>query len=196
MHFSKLGRISAYGSPIDFTNKNLKELQTLRENGLTLIYYGIETGSDKLLKIITKGTTKEKIISGLKKALISKIKISATVILGVGGKKYSKEHTKETASLINKVEITYLSTLQIMLDPKIKKRFIDKFKDDFIAQNDIELLEEQQEFIGQINPNSTIIFRSNHASNTLPLMGNLPKERDRLLEELETAKAYLKSLDF
>jgi len=55
-----------------------------------MVYYGIETGDEELLKVINKEIDNKTSIIGLNKAKEAGFKISATVILGLGGKKYSK----------------------------------------------------------------------------------------------------------
>ncbi|MDD5053587.1 MAG: hypothetical protein PHO27_12700 [Sulfuricurvum sp.] len=104
----------------------------------------------------------------------------------LGGEEYSKEHIKDTARLISTAPITYLSTLQLGLEDGAKERFLRAF-DSFTSLNDLQILHEQRELISLINPPQKIIFRSNHASNALHLSGTLPKDRDRLLGEIDDA---------
>lgn len=187
-YLPRLTRVSSYALPNNLKKKTVEELAELKEHGLTLIYYGLESGSKIILKKIRKGATPDAIVEGLKKARTAGIKVSATVILGLGGKNYWQEHIDETAKLINRLELDYLSTLQLGLEPVVEKEFHDSFGDDFEWQDDQGMLHEQARLIAQINPARPVIFRSNHASNSLPLKGNLPKDRDRLLEELQRAE--------
>ncbi|WP_373036153.1 radical SAM protein [Sulfurimonas sp.] len=184
--FVKLGRISLYASAQNILNKSSQELEKLRENGLSLIYYGVETGSDTVLKKITKGVNQSEIIESLNKASDAGLKISATAILGMGGTKYSDEHIRESAKVINATRVNYLSTLQLGLEEDSKEKFYKHFSD-FEMLDDTELLQEQKKFIQLLNPTNKIIFRSNHASNALHLAGNLPREKERLIEELDNA---------
>jgi radical SAM superfamily enzyme YgiQ (UPF0313 family) len=167
----------------------VEELTRLREAGLTLLYYGIETGSADLLKRITKGATPEAMITGLTKAKQAGLRVSVTVILGLGGQAYWREHIDATAELVNQVELDYLSTLQLMLDPMIDDEFHRKFREPFQEQDDRGLLTEQARLIQRLNPPAPLTFRSNHASNALALAGELPKDRKRLLAQLELALA-------
>jgi len=182
--FPNLRRISLYASAQNLLSKSVKELELLQENNLRLIYFGIETGDDTLLKKITKGVSKQEIIDSLNLASQANIKISSTIILGIGGKTYTKEHIQNTADIINKTQVTYLSTLQLGLEEDVEEEFYKNFED-FIPLNDLEVLEEQYNFIKELNPANKVIFRSNHASNALHLKGTLPKDKKRLLEELE-----------
>lgn len=185
--FPKLRRVSSYASPLNLHEKSLEELKELKENGLTLIYYGIETGDKSLLKHVVKGSSPEKMIEGLNKASSAGLKISATVILGLAGKNGWKQHIDETAKLVNKTQLNYLSTLQLGLQESESTGFYKKFKEEFVWQDDVGMLEEQIRLIEQIDTPKPIIFRSNHASNALALAGNLPKDKGRLIEELKYA---------
>ncbi len=187
--FPWLERISSYALPANLLKKSVDELTRLWEAGLTLIYYGIETGSADLLKRITKGATPEAMITGLTKAKQAGLKISATVILGLGGQTGWQEHIDATADLVNQVELDYLSTLQLMLDPTICQEFHRKFREPFREQDDHALLAEQVRLIERLNPPAPLIFRSNHASNALALAGTLPQDRERLLTQLQMALA-------
>jgi radical SAM superfamily enzyme YgiQ (UPF0313 family) len=184
--FVKLGRVSLYASAQNILNKSSQELEALKENGLNLIYYGVETGSDTVLKKITKGVNQSEIIESLNKASDAGLKISATVILGMGGTKYSDEHTKESANIINATKVNYLSTLQLGLEEENQEKFYKHFTD-FEMLDDTQLLQEQKKFLELLNPTNKIIFRSNHASNALHLAGNLPREKERLIQELDHA---------
>ena len=184
--FQKLSRVSVYATAQNVLEKSEPELNLLFENKLNLIYYGIETGNDDLLKKINKGVTASQIIESLNKASKANIKISATVILGIGGEAYTSEHIKDTAAIINNTTVNYLSTLQLGLDDDVRERFLKHF-DSFKMLNDYQVLDEQKRFLEQLNPLNKVIFRSNHASNALHLAGTLPKDTDRLLSEINAA---------
>ena len=190
--FPKLQRVSSYASPYNLLEKSQEDLNILRENGLSLVYYGIESGNHELLKYINKPMKPAKMIEGLNKANKANMKISATVILGLGGKIFSSKHIEDTAKLVNECEqINYLSTLQLGLSNTKEDNFFERFEkknQKFEFCNDVEMLEEQRKFISLINPKKSIIFRSNHASNALPLKGTLPKDKDELLKVLDLAK--------
>lgn len=183
--FPKLRRVSCYASPLNLQDKTLEELKQLNQNGLTLIYYGIETGDKDLLKHVVKGSSPSKMIAGLNKASQAGFKISATVILGLAGKNGWEKHIDETAKLVNQTHLNYLSTLQLVLQEQEAEDFPKKFFGNFVLQDDIGMLKEQMRLIEQIKTDKPIIFRSNHASNALALAGNLPRDKMRLITELK-----------
>lgn len=186
--FPRLSRVSCYAMPSNLIRKSAEELQQLRDAGLSLLYFGLESGHDPLLKLIRKGATAHMMREALQKAADAKFKVSATMILGLGGTNLWEPHIKDTAALVNDAPVTYLSTLQLGLDPSIRDRFLARFPDGFHAQNDLGMLQEQQALLSACSPASPVIFRSNHASNALPLAGNLPRDKDRLLQELTAAQ--------
>lgn len=190
-YFPKLQRVSSYASPYNLLEKSLDDLKTLREHGLSLVYYGMESGNQELLKYINKPMNQLKIVEGLDKATDANIKTSVTVILGLGGKNLTKQHIEDSAYVVNKCKhINYLSTLQLGLSDTKEDNFFQRFEKknkEFIFCNDEDMLDEQKRFISLINPKKPIIFRSNHASNALPLKGTLPKDKDNLLEVLNMA---------
>jgi radical SAM superfamily enzyme YgiQ (UPF0313 family) len=184
--FPKLGRVSLYASAQNILNKSSEALEELFVNGLNLIYYGIESGSDIVLKKITKGVNQKQIIESLNKASSAGMKISTTMILGLGGIKYTEEHIRESAKIINEATVNYLSTLQLGLEEDVKEKFYKNFND-FSMLDDYALLYEQKKFLELLNPKNKIIFRSNHASNALHLAGTLPRDKGRLVQEVQNA---------
>jgi len=189
-----LTRVSCYATPGNLMKKRVEELALLREHKLSLLYFGIESGSDLILKKITKGATQRGMSEVLHKAQAGGMKISATVILGLGGKKYSEEHIAGTIELLNSAPVTYLSTLQLYLDESSEEEFFRKHSEPFELQDDLAILKEQERLISGLNPPQSVIFRSNHASNALALAGNLPGDRDKLLLQLREAILGCRSL--
>ncbi|WP_417333101.1 radical SAM protein [Halarcobacter sp.] len=189
--FPKLQRVSSYASPYNLLQKSQEELNLLREHGLSLVYYGIESGNHELLKYVNKPMNPDKMAEGLNKATKANMKISATLILGLGGKNLSKQHIEDSAKLINKCEhINYLSTLQLGLTSTKEDNFFKRFEkknSEFVFCDDKDMLEEQRKLISLINPKKPIVFRSNHASNALPLKGILPRNKEDLIGTLSLA---------
>jgi radical SAM superfamily enzyme YgiQ (UPF0313 family) len=187
--FRNLARVSVYALPANLLKKSVDELKILKERKLTLLYYGIETGSADILKRIRKGASPQGMIEGLTKAEEAGIKTSCTVILGLGGKRRWEDHIDETADLLNAAAPAYVSTLQLMLDDLSFGEFVETFGEPFEFQDDEGILMELERLIARMNPGSPVIFRSNHASNALPLAGTLPRDRDRLLAAIHAVQA-------
>jgi len=183
----KLTRVSCYATPGNILGKSHDALAQLKERGLSLLYLGIESGSNLMLKKITKGATQQGLAKAMQKAFDAGLKVSGTVILGLGGKEHWQEHIDGTIALLNSAPITYLSTLQLHLEADIEEEFQTKFGERFEMQGDSDILEEQQRLISGLNPPKPVIFRSNHASNALALAGTLPRDREKLLPQVKAA---------
>jgi len=147
-----------------------------------LLYVGIETGDDNLLKIINKGETYNSTIDGLIKARKAGIKLSVMILNGLGGKKHSENHAINSAKIVNQIEPEFLSTL-VLSYPFGVEHYIKKFQDKFVQLSKFELIEEMQIFIENLNLKNTV-FRSDHASNYLILKGILNRDKAKLLSDI------------
>lgn len=183
--FPKLARISAYALPGDLLQKTEGELKKIREAGLKLIYVGIESGDDEVLRMVNKGETAASTTEGLIKAREAGIKSSVMILSGLGGKKYSRQHAINSAKVVNAVQPEYLSTL-VLSYPHGLEQFKKRFRGDFDPCEIPGLLQELRLFIGQTELERTV-FRSDHASNYLILKGTLGRDRERMLGEIEQA---------
>jgi radical SAM superfamily enzyme YgiQ (UPF0313 family) len=183
--FPALQRVTAYATPQNLLSKDVEEMRRLRELGLTILYYGAESGDPELLEVIGKGATPDEMAEGCARAKDAGLKLSVTVILGLAGKGGSSKHARATAELLNRIEPRYLSALTLMLGP-----YSDEFRsvmgEGFEFNDPIDDVREMGELVGSLQTDMCI-FRSNHASNYLALGGTLMKDRERLLGEIERA---------
>jgi hypothetical protein len=186
--FPHLQRISAYATPFDILRKSEEDIALLKSKRLGLVYLGIETGWDDLLKRIAKGSAKQ-MEAALAKARATGLKVSATVILGLGGKRDWQAHIDATADLVNRAPPVYLSTLQLGLESTVAPRFFERWGPGFDWQDDQGVLMELRRLVERLDPPSPVIFRSNHASNSLALAGNLPRDKGKLLAQIDAALA-------
>jgi radical SAM superfamily enzyme YgiQ (UPF0313 family) len=186
--FRHLKRISCYGMPKNISQKKDDELDKLRAVGLSMFYVGIETGNDALLKKVTKGATSKGIIQSCQRAKQHGYILSCMVILGLGGKTYTKEHIRDTARIISEIAPDYLGALTLVLEDGIYNEFMIKFAEPFTALDDIEVLEEVERFILDFNPASPVVFRANHASNVYSFAGTIPEDKEKLLSLIRELK--------
>ena len=182
--FSSIERISCYAMPMNLLKKTPEELESLRNAGLDMLYLGIESGSDIVLKRVTKGATSKTIIKSCNKAKNAGFKLSCMVILGLGGKKYSKENAIETGKVISAAKPDFVGALTLYLENGIKNEFITKWRGEFVRINDQEALEELELLVSNINTESKIIFRANHGSNAYNIAGTFPHEKKEMLEKV------------
>jgi radical SAM superfamily enzyme YgiQ (UPF0313 family) len=188
--FPNLERVSCYAMPMNVLKKTPEELKQMFDAGLKMFYLGIESGSDIVLKKVTKGALGQTIIKSVKKAKEAGYTMSCMIILGLGGKKYSKEHIKGTAEVINASTPHYVGALTLYLENGIKDEFLTKYNGEFVALSDDEALNELEELINQIDVKDEIIFRTNHGSNAYTIKGTFPQDKDAMLEKISWMKNH------
>lgn len=181
--FPECERIGIYGSPKTILSKSTEELKTLKSLGLGIIYLGVESGSEEILRAINKGVSRKEMIEAGTNVVESGIKLSITLISGIGGRINSSEHAKETAKLINQIKPDYLGLLTLLVkdDTTLYK---DIQEDNFTLLSQKEILLETKEIIENINIENCV-FRANHASNLVPLKGILDQDKDSILSQIE-----------
>jgi len=183
--FPALERVSAYAGPSNLLEKSKEELQRIHEAGLQMLYFGIETGDDELLLTVKKGATSQELIDGAKKAIDAGFVLSATVILGLGGKKGSERHAIETARVCSAINPHYLSALTLMIEDD-NQYFYRCLGKDWEMMDKLEILNELRTMIEHFHLDKCI-FRSNHASNYLAIKATLNHDKERLLKEIDNA---------
>ena len=188
--FPKLERVSCYTMPMNLLKKTPEELKKMREAGLKMLYLGIESGSDIILKKITKGATAETIIRACRKAIETGFTLSCIIILGLGGKTHSKEHIKETARVVSASSPHYLGTLTLILETGVKQEFLTKFGEEFHPINDEEALIELHDLVEQIDVKEKMLFRANHGSNAYNIAGTFPDEKNAMLKKISWLKEH------
>jgi radical SAM superfamily enzyme YgiQ (UPF0313 family) len=186
--FPALERVTSYAMPRNLLRKSVAELRELRDAGLEMVYLGVESGDPLILEKITKGATREDMIEAAAKAHEGGIRISATVILGLGGKQYSKQHAENTASLLSAMKPEYASALVLTMVEVVETEFLEKFGGPFTPLSIPEILDETEILVRDIEAEE-MVFRSNHASNYLAIGGTLSRDREDLLAVIQRARS-------
>ena len=193
--FPHLQRVSSYAAPKDILSKTPEELLALRQAGLKLLYYGMESGDTETLLAIKKGVDGEQSIKAGQMVRAAGIKLSIMVILGIAGAEGSKRHALATANAINAIQPTMLSALCLMLyrGSELKEQFE---RGEFQPLPPAGLMEELQLMVQHIElpKEHHCLFRSNHVSNYVQLAGTLPQDKERLLAEIEYSIGELKKI--
>lgn len=185
--FPNLSRISTYASPNNINRKSEVELVELKNEGLDLLYVGIESGDDRTLEAIQKGETFESTITGINKAQNVGMDTSVMIITGVGGKVFTKEHALKSAEVLNLTQPKFVSTL-VLTPHKGLDHYRSRFVGEFIELDLKEQLVEMELFMQNLELKETI-FRSDHASNRLVLKGILGKDKEQFLKQIKAAMA-------
>ena len=115
--FPECERVTSYASPSSIRLRTDEELQTLRAKGLTMVYMGLESGSDKVLTLMRKGHPAAEIIEMGQKVRRNGMALSVTAITGLGGPDLLEEHAVKTAEAFNAMNPEYIGMLTLMVEP-------------------------------------------------------------------------------
>lgn len=178
-------RVSSYCLPRNLRNKTVDELAALRELGLDLFYVGCESGDDLVLERVSKGETFESSLAALRKIKAAGARSSVMILNGMGGRRYSEQHAKNSARLANAAQPEFLATLVVSF-PAGTERYQAGFKGEFEPLDPNGLFREMLWLLETLDLENTV-FRSDHASNYLVLKGTLNRDRDRLLATVRQA---------
>ena len=184
-HLPWVRRVGAYANAKSIKMKTPEQLKDLKKNGLGILYLGVETGDEELLKKIRKGSSPQHLINMGRKVREAGIKLSVTVLLGIAGRERSLEHAKATGELLSGMDPNYVGALTVMLLPGTPLH--EEFQNGtFEVPTEKELLLELREMIAHTNLSRGLFF-SNHASNYLPIKARLPKGKQVALDQIDSA---------
>lgn len=184
--FPDIERITMYGAPKDVNDKTLEELKLLKNAGLDMVYIGAESGDDTVLFDVKKGVTAEEIVNAGKKLKEAGIKVSMTLISGLGGKPKLYEHAVNSAKLVSMVKPEFVGFLTLMVEPNTPMyNLVNEGKFELLGPKDV--VEEMKLFLTEVDSEGTV-FRSNHASNYISLAGNLNSDKTILLNQIKEAE--------
>lgn len=182
--FPQLRRVSCYAMARNVLEKTDEELKALCDAGLKQLYIGPESGDNRTLKKIAKGDDFAAHVEAARKAHRAGMKISVIALLGIGGDE-PEQHARETAKLITEMDPEFFSALTVTIvpgTPLAKQAARGKFEVPDVP----DLLKELRIMVDEARP-TRALFRTNHASNYLPLAGELPKDRARIVEVIDAA---------
>jgi len=188
--FSKLERVACYAMPMNLLKKNDDDLGEIKAAGLDMLYVGIESGNDLVLKKVTKGATYRTIVQACEKAKRHGYLLSCMVILGLGGKTYTKVHIADTARILNDTTPDYVGALTLYLEEGVFEEFMTKFGEPFVAIDDIGVLDELERLVANFNPKTPVVFRANHASNVYSIGGTMPADREKIMTTIANLKSH------
>ncbi|MFP4255985.1 MAG: radical SAM protein [Desulfobacterales bacterium] len=180
-------RVGLYANTKGISMKSPEELEELKDHGLGIVYMGLESGDDQTLKAVNKGAASEKMVKMGRKVKDAGIKLSVTVLLGLGGIERSRAHAEETGRVLSEMDPDFVGALSLMLIPGTP------LHDDYEAGrfpllNANEMLKELRIMLANTEL-SDGLFHANHASNYLPIRAKLPEDREKTLSLIDDALA-------
>jgi radical SAM superfamily enzyme YgiQ (UPF0313 family) len=182
--FSALERIASYATPQDVLRRSASELKALEELKLGILYMGVESGDDEVLKRIKKGATHAEMVEAAAKVREAGILLSVTVILGLGGVQGSRRHAMETARILTEMDPDYAGALTLTLIPGTPL-YHDWEKGDFELVTPFDSLKELRTIVEHARF-SDCFFSSMHASNYFAIRGSMPGDKGKVLAQLDS----------
>ena len=176
-------RVGVYGDTRSVGRKSVADLQKLREAGLGIVYHGVESGDDAVLRRIVKGGTRQECVDAAVKLRSAGIAHSVIVLLGIGGVELSESHAAETASLLTLMDPPFVGALTTTVLPGTPLFDLEK-GGKFVLPDKFGLLRELRTLVAQSRL-TNCRFSSNHASNYLPVRSTMPDDRDAVLGILD-----------
>lgn len=185
--FPGLARINLYANGHSILQKSDVELKSLQALKLNTLYMGLESGHEETLRRVRKRETAEEMILAGTRAQSAGLKMSVMVLTGLGGQTYSQPHATATANALNQMQPRLLSALRVIPIPGTTL-YAEEQSGMFRQLTEYQALEELKSMIEGLDLEGTV-FRANHSSNVLPLEGRFPKDKYRLIDELDTLLA-------
>jgi radical SAM superfamily enzyme YgiQ (UPF0313 family) len=182
--FPNLDRITIYGSAQYIVKKGLNDLKKIAKAGLSRIHVGLESGDDVTLNHVNKGSTKDIQIKAGRLVKQAAIELSEYIVLGLGGKKRTKEHIYETVQALNQIDPDFIRIRTFL--PKINTPLLEEIHNrTFQILKPLEIIKETYELINNLKVKSKVY--SDHYTNYLHVNGKLPEERELMLQTIKNA---------
>jgi len=180
MNFPRIERITSYARSKTAAQKKLEDLKAMYQAGLSRLHIGLESGSDKILTYMNKGVNVGEHIEAGKRVKESGISLSEYVILGLGGRRWWKEHAIETARVLNEINSNFIRLRTLAVLP-VMSLYQDVENGDFILSTEEEMVEEEKMLIENLNGIDSYLV-SDHILNLLEeVEGKLPEEKDQII---------------
>lgn len=183
--FSRLKRITVYGSARFVDKKSEKDLLRLKEAGLTRVHTGMESGDDAVLARICKGTSSEQIIRAGLKLKAAGIEVSEYYLVGIGGKELSIDHAVNSARTLNSFSPEFIR-LRTYVPVPFTPLYEEYTKGLFRLLSPHEALREVHLLIENLECKGSMVL-SDHVSNYWNVHGYLPRDKEKMLQEIDEA---------
>jgi radical SAM superfamily enzyme YgiQ (UPF0313 family) len=179
-------RVSCYSKALDVLRKSDEELKRLAEAGLDIVYMGLESGANTVLRLMKKGTTAASFIKAGKRLLNAGINLSLYIILGLGGHKYSEEHVIETARVLTEINPTIFRFRTLNISPSTPL-WEDLQSGEFTLLSPVENLKEERDIISNLGENVTSQVFNDHISNYCSIESpNIKVDREMFVKTLDS----------
>jgi radical SAM superfamily enzyme YgiQ (UPF0313 family) len=181
--FKNLARVSVYANGVSILAKTDEELRRLKELKLHTLYMGLESGDNQTLREVNKRESAEEMIEAGCRAQAAGLRMSVMILIGLAGGDRSLEHARNTTKVVNQMQPRLLSALRLVTTPNTPL-----YKSGFKMITEHAAVVELHEMIQGLELEQTV-FRADHSSNIIPLEARFPKDKTRLLNQLDVLLA-------
>jgi radical SAM superfamily enzyme YgiQ (UPF0313 family) len=182
--FPSVERVTTYSRAKTVARKTVEELRELRDAGLSRIHMGLESGCDRVLESVKKGTTARDHIDAGRKVKEAGISVSEYIMPGLGGKAMWREHATETARVLSEIDPDFIRVRTLKVLP-IMPLYGKIESGELVLLSDDEMVSELRLLIENLNGIHSR-FASDHILNLLEeLDGDFPEAKDRMLATID-----------
>ncbi len=190
INFPSIQRFTVYGRTRSAARlRTLEDLKAYRKAGLNRVHFGIESGSDAVLKLVNKGVTRDEHIEGGIKTREAGLSCSVYVMPGLGGVKWWQEHAYDTADVLTRISPDYIRLRSLQVFPQTP---LDEamHNGEFAEASEEQVVREIRIIVEEIDADTEIM--SDSATNLLNINGRLPDDRVAMLREIDQYLALSK----
>lgn len=182
--FPEIERITSYARSQTIAKISDENLDLMASAGLNRIHIGFESGADKVLEMVKKGTSKATQILAGQKVKKAGIELSEYFMPGLGGKALSKENAIETADALNQINPDYIRLRTLAMPPAAP--LTEQFnKGSFDKMSEVDTAKELLLFLEELNGISSTV-RSDHVLNLFPEVdGILPGDKKKMTQPIK-----------
>ncbi|HUL00154.1 MAG TPA: radical SAM protein, partial [Nitrospirota bacterium] len=173
-------RITAYARSSTLARRKMSDLKDLQEAGLSRVHVGLESGCDEVLQFVRKGVTAATQLDGCQRVREAGLELCCYVMPGLGGRKLSEQHARETGRLIAAIKPNHvrLRTCFVLQGTPLAEAYT---KGLFEPIGDEEIVREIRIFLSIIADTQTELISDHRMNLLLELRGVLPRDHDQLM---------------
>lgn len=178
----KCQTIAMFASIRDIKNKEVWQLKKLRAMGVNGLSIGVESGDDETLVLANKGYTSKDILEQCRKLDEAGMEYYFVYMAGLAGAGGGYRNAVNSAKVFSQLNPYFVHVDALTLFPETKLFTLAK-EGKFIPAGEKERIEEMQVFIKNLQIRTH--FFANTVSNFYPVSAYLPKEREKVIAELQ-----------
>ena len=182
-----LERVGVYATGRAIHEKSDEDLRWLSQNGLGIVYLGVESGDDPTLAYVCKGSTAAELIDAGRRVKGAEMALSVTVLLGIAPPGRVLAHARETGRVLSVMDPDFVGVLSVLVCEGTPLAELVRRREHRVPTAE-EYLWELREMLAETTM-SRGYFMANHASNYLPVRIRMPDERAQNLALLDAALA-------